>query len=64
MHVKQAAKELGVHPCTIRRAIHAGDLEAVRLGPTGRYRVRASALEEFLRPTTKRFSLPSDPAET
>jgi excisionase family DNA binding protein len=50
LHVKEAAAELGVHPGTIRRHIHAGDLEAVRLGDGGRYRVTRAALEEFLRP--------------
>ena len=50
LHVKQAAAELDVHPCTVRRAIKAGDLEALRLGRSGRYRIAREALEEFLRP--------------
>lgn len=50
LHVKEAAAELGVHPTTLRRHIHDGDLEAVRLGRTGRYRVSRRALAAFLRP--------------
>lgn len=50
MHVKEAAAELDVHPSTIRRAVHSGELEAVRLGPNGRVRVPREALAEFVRP--------------
>ena len=50
LHVKEAAAELGVHPSTLRRHIHDGDLRAVRLGPGGRMRVSREALSEFLRP--------------
>ena len=50
MHVKEAAAELDVHPSTIRRAIHSGELGAVRLGPHGRVRVPREALAEFVRP--------------
>ena len=52
LHVKEAAAELDVHPSTIRRAIHGGELEAVRLGTRGGYRVTRDALERFLRPVT------------
>lgn len=52
LHVKEAAAQLGVHPSTVRRHIHDGDLEAVRLGRGGRYRVSRKALEDFLRPVT------------
>ena len=52
LHIKEAAAELDVNPSTIRRAIHAGDLEALRLGPAGRYRVTRQALTQFLAPTT------------
>jgi excisionase family DNA binding protein len=51
LHVKEAAAELDVHPSTVRRHIHAGDLEAVRLAQHGRYRVARQALEKFLRPS-------------
>ena len=54
LHVKEAAAELDVHPSTIRRHIHAGELEAVRLGHGGRYRVSREALAEFLVPTNER----------
>jgi excisionase family DNA binding protein len=50
LQVKEAASELGVHEATVRRAIAAGELEAVRLGPRGRYRVTTDALERFLQP--------------
>jgi excisionase family DNA binding protein len=50
LHVKQAAAELHVHPSTVRRAIHNGELEAVTLGHRGRYRIRRDALERWLRP--------------
>lgn len=52
LHVKEAAAELGVHPSTLRRAIHHGELDAVRLGRGGRFRVSRDALERFLRPVT------------
>jgi excisionase family DNA binding protein len=47
LHVKEAAAELDVHPSTLRRRIHHGDLEAVRLGPGGRYRISREALARF-----------------
>jgi excisionase family DNA binding protein len=49
LHVKNLPAEFGVHPSTIRRAIHGGELEEVRLGTNGRHRVTHSALEAFLR---------------
>jgi excisionase family DNA binding protein len=54
LHVKEAAAELDVHPSTIRRAIHSGELDAVRLGPNGRFRVPREALEEFVTPYVRR----------
>ena len=53
LRVKEAAAELGVHPSTVRRAIHHGELDAVRLGRGGRYRVSRDALERFLRPVAR-----------
>jgi excisionase family DNA binding protein len=50
LHIKQAADELHVHPSTLRRQIARGDLDAVRLGENGLYRVSRRALEDFLRP--------------
>jgi excisionase family DNA binding protein len=54
LHVKEAAAELGVHPSTLRRRIHDGDLRAVRLGPGGRLRVSRQALSDFLQPVNAR----------
>ncbi len=45
--VEQIAKELGVHPDTIREYIRDGSLVAVQLKRT--YRVRREDYEEFLR---------------
>ena len=53
LHIKEAAAELDVHPSTLRRRIHHGDLEAVRLGPGGRYRISRDALKRFLHPVTR-----------
>jgi excisionase family DNA binding protein len=50
LQVKEAAEILDLSPITVRRAIHDGELAAVRLGSNGRYRVRRDALEAFLRP--------------
>jgi excisionase family DNA binding protein len=56
LHVKECALELGVHPSSIRRAIRTGELEALQLGRRGHYRVRRSALEDFLQPVTREAS--------
>jgi excisionase family DNA binding protein len=45
-----AAALAGCHRVTIVRAIQAGELEAVRLGRTGDYRVPVAALNDWLRP--------------
>jgi excisionase family DNA binding protein len=52
LHVKEAARLLDVHPSSLRRAIASGSLSALRLGPTGHYRIRREALDEFLKPHT------------
>jgi excisionase family DNA binding protein len=44
--VREVARRLGVHPETIRRLIHDGRLEAVRIGRV--LRVESSELESFL----------------
>jgi excisionase family DNA binding protein len=44
--VRQVADQLGVHPETIRRLIHDGRLDAVRVGRV--LRIDASALDGFL----------------
>ena len=49
MNVEQVAGELGVHVETIRKWIREKQLNAVSLGRRGGYRIRRSALENFLR---------------
>ena len=44
--VRQVADQLGVHPETIRRLIHDGRLDAVRVGRV--LRVQRDALDVFL----------------
>ena len=44
--VREVAGQLGVHPETIRRLIHDGRLDAVRVGRV--LRVHRQALETFL----------------
>jgi excisionase family DNA binding protein len=44
--VREVADRLGVHPETIRRLIHDGRLEAIRVGRV--LRVEARSLEGFL----------------
>jgi excisionase family DNA binding protein len=49
-----AAEIAGCHPVTVLRAIHRGELEAMRLGRAGRYRITPDALEAWLRPRLSR----------
>ena len=44
--VRQVAAQLGVHPETVRRLIHDGRLDAVRVGRV--LRIDASELDGFL----------------
>jgi excisionase family DNA binding protein len=44
--VRDVANQLGVHPETIRRLIHDGRLDAVRIGRV--LRVQREGLERFL----------------
>lgn len=44
--VRQVADQLGVHPETIRRLIHDGRLEAIRVGRV--LRIHAAELDQFL----------------
>ena len=44
--VRDVAAQLGVHPETVRRLIHAGRLDAVRVGRV--LRVHRQALDGFL----------------
>jgi excisionase family DNA binding protein len=49
LDVEKVAGELGVHVDTVRKWIREKQLRAVKLGRRGGYRVRRSALDEFLR---------------
>ena len=44
--VREVATKLGVHPETVRRLIHDGRLDAVRIGRV--LRIHASELDGFL----------------
>jgi excisionase family DNA binding protein len=52
LDVTQAARLLRVCPTTIRRKIARGELDAVRLGANGTYRVTQDAIDRFLRPAS------------
>lgn len=60
LDVEQVADELGVHVETVRKWIREKQLNAVNLGRRGGYRIRRSALEEFLR---KRETIPDQDSE-
>ena len=47
---RQVAQQLQCSPSTIYRAIHSGQLEAVRLGEHGSLRIREDAIARFVRP--------------
>lgn len=47
-----AARIVGCDRTTITRAIHAGELEAVRLGRRGHFRIRRTALDQWAQPVT------------
>lgn len=47
--IAQAAKRIGVHPDTIRRAIAASQISAVRVGRRN-IRIRADEVERLLTP--------------
>lgn len=49
LNVEQVADELSVHVETIRKWIREKQLNAVYLGRRGGYRIRRSALDDFLR---------------
>lgn len=60
--VAWAARELGYHPDTVYRLIHAGMLKCYRLGTTGRrYRVTAEHIAEYLRMAETGAKAPQDP---
>lgn len=47
--VDDVAKELAVHPDTVRKWIRNRELEAINLGGPAGYRIRRSALDRFMR---------------
>jgi excisionase family DNA binding protein len=47
--IREAAEFLGLDQSTVRRAISAGRLKAVRMGPR-LLRVPAAAIDEYLKP--------------
>ena len=49
---RTAAAAAACDVITIRRAIHAGELRALRLGSHGDYRIPVAALEKWLQPAT------------
>ena len=46
--VDDVAKQLGVHPNTVRDWIKSGELAAIDLGGRAGYRISQTALNEFL----------------
>jgi len=46
---REAARRLGVHPETLRRAVRDGRVEAVRLGARGWLRFRVVDIDRFVR---------------
>lgn len=55
---RQVAAMLRCSTATVYRAIHRGELEAVRLGERGSLRIREDALDRFVRPTRSRGNRP------
>jgi excisionase family DNA binding protein len=50
LSVGTAARLLGLHPSTIRRALKSGELEGYRAGRRGMYRIPPDALDTWVRP--------------
>jgi excisionase family DNA binding protein len=50
--VDDVAKQLSVHPDTVRKWIRNRELEAINLGGPAGYRIRQSALDRFIRERT------------
>ena len=47
--VAEAAAVLGLHPNTVRNAIRAGKLTAYKFGDTGKWRIKQTDLENYLK---------------
>lgn len=52
--VEDVAKELDVHPDTVRRWIRRGELQAIDLGGSAGYRITREALDRFLQERSRR----------
>jgi excisionase family DNA binding protein len=48
--VGTAARLLGLHPSTVRRALQRGDFTGYRTGARGMYRIPAGAIDQWIRP--------------
>ncbi len=48
MTISEAAKHCACHANTLRRATKSGELEHIRMGPTGQRKFRMSALNAWL----------------
>lgn len=51
--VKQAAARLNEHPDTTRARLRAGELKGTRFGPCPPWKVTESAVEHFIKRSTK-----------
>jgi len=47
--VEEVARQLNVHPETVRKWIKSGELRAIKLGGPAGYRISQSAYDQFLR---------------
>jgi excisionase family DNA binding protein len=48
--VRTAARLVGVHESTVRRALQSGELEGYRAGRRGMYRIPPEAIAAWIRP--------------
>lgn len=62
LSISEVARLLSVSPYTVRRWVHCGRVEAVKLGRGKRvyYRVPTSAVRALLEPTDTAAALPND----
>ena len=54
LSVEEVAKQLAVHPDTVRKWIRTGEIEAISLGGPAGYRIRQSAVDKFLNDRTSK----------
>ncbi len=48
LSVGEAARLIAMSPDSVRRWARSGDLPSVRVGPSGRYRIRIEDLRKFV----------------